>query len=411
MYILIQMALRNLFNHKFRSSVCGILIALSTIFILGITILCFTIKDSMESAVVESCTGDLQIHNADMGDIDVYSSPVSDTPLLQQSEEISSLVKNIDGISDVASRLRVQGLLIYEEQSTGATLTGIHPDIEKNISSKIKIIEGTYITKENGMIIGRNMHDDLGISIGDTVALYTSNMEGEVNKISIVIEGVFTSDGLGMFMDNNLFANIEYVRDSTGHIDEEATEVVIRLNGTKSNEKVLKELEEIISQSSYNLRVDAWKDIAITYSSIISASILVPLALIFLIFLVVGIGLLNTVIMSILERTKETRILMALGTSRKRIIILFILEYLILGVVASLCAVIITVPIILYLGKVGIPATTSVVEYIFGGSYLYMVFKPEIALSVFIVFSLFPAIISYFAAKINTKHVSLVNIV
>ncbi|MDD4112844.1 MAG: FtsX-like permease family protein [Herbinix sp.] len=409
MRLILHMAVGNLRNHRLRGFISGFLIFFSTVAIIIATTICTTINNNMEAAVIHSCTGDLQIHNSEMADIDVYSSTVAEIPLLLDSGKVKDQVST-PGIENIASRLRLQGLVMTEDQSTSVTLTGIESEIEKNISTKLMIIEGSYITKENGIIVGKDLYDDLEAEIGQAMTFYSTDLEGNVTDIPMVIEGVFTSDGLSIFMDTYLFAELNYVRKEIGFYNEEATEVVIDLDGSVPKEKVITNIRKGIIEKGQSLRIDKWEDIAQAYSSIISASTLIPVAMIVLIFIVVGLGLVNMVIMAILERMKEVKVLIALGTRHKSIIFINSLEYLLLGIIASAIGGLVCVPVILILGNIGIPATTGMIEYVFGGSKLYMGFQPLIIFRTVVILTLFPALIASIISSKSTKNISLVNI-
>lgn len=393
-----------------RSLLSGILILISVIAIIAASTFCSTIKNNMTDAVVGSCTGDIQIHNSHIGNVDIYSSPAADTPLMTHSDSVCNLLKSVSGVKYITQRLRLQGLLMTSDQSTTTVLTGIQPAVEQKISNKLKIIEGSYLTRKNGVIIGKNLRDDMGIKPGQTIKYYISGADGKATEIKLIVDGVFDSDGLGMYMDTYMYANLNYLRDNLKYNNGEASDIAVALNGAYSRNTVINNLKQKISSNSLNLKVDKWETVANTYASVISASALVPTALLFLVFFIVLIGLINVVVMNMISRIRETKVLIALGTNNIQTSIMFSLEYLILGLIFSLIAVAICVPVILTIGYMGIPATSETVKYVFGGSYLHIQLNLAVLLETTLAFTLFPALIAFIVCFKKIRNLSLVNI-
>lgn len=409
MPIIFHIAMRNLKKHRLRSTISGILLFFSALAIIVVSTACLTITENMSNAVVGSCTGDIQVHNGDMEDIDVYSSPVAEIPILLDSESMEKEIM-VSGVDGITSRVRLQGLLMIGDQSTTTMVTGIDASKEDKILDRIITTEGSWLTKENGLIIGQELYDNLGAKVGEEVNFYVNDSNGEVKEIKFTIEGVFTSDGLSIYMDTYMFGDLNYIRTAMGYTNGEATEIVLRVKDNASRNQVLRKIDDKIDKNNLNLRADKWEDIAATYGSIITASSMIPVACIILVFFVVGIGLLNTILMVVMERTRESRIFMAIGTSRVRIVLTYALEFLFLGFISSLLSVVVSLPIILALGSAGIPAKTEMLSYVFGGAYLYIQCNPWIFVFAVLIFTVFPALVAFLCALKGTKNLSLVSI-
>lgn len=403
------MAFRNIIRHRTRSIAIGFLISFSAAAVLIATTFSNTVNTNMIHAVTGSSTGNIQIHNEIMKDIDIYTSPVAETPLFADADRVISLL-DIKGVKNIAPRLRLQGLFMTDTQSTATVLTGITPEIEKEISYKLLITDGNYIKNKNGIIIGKNLQEELGIKVGQTIRYYNNDTQGNVVSMEFLVDGVFTSDGLSLYMDNYVFGDIDYIRENIGYQNGEVTEVVIQLENSANREDVLKEINQILDAGDLKLRADKWEDVAKTYSSVILATSLIPGAVVGLVFFVVIIGLFNTIIMGVLERTKESKILFAIGTSRLRLVFMYLSEYFLLGLLSTIVTTILCVPLILFFGKIGIQAKLEIVEYIFGGSRLYIHFDFTILLFTILLFTIFPALIASIISFKTINRLELVNI-
>jgi ABC-type lipoprotein release transport system permease subunit len=104
---------------------------------------------------------------------------------------------------------------------------------------------------------------------------------------------------------------------------------------------------------------------------------LVLFVMIGIIFLVAMVILNNTMVMATMERTSEIGTMRAIGAQRPFVLAMFLLETLVLGVLAGLVGIALAVVVLEVMGSVGLPATTESLEFLFGGDRLYPTWSVE----------------------------------
>jgi putative ABC transport system permease protein len=89
--------------------------------------------------------------------------------------------------------------------------------------------------------------------------------------------------------------------------------------------------------------------------------------------IIVAAGVMNTALMSVFERTREVGTLRAFGARRSRILVLYLLEAVLLGLGGALGGAAVGAGLIAFFGRVGIPAFSEAQRYSYGGDYLFPV--------------------------------------
>jgi putative ABC transport system permease protein len=370
-----KLAARNLFRRKRRSILTGSMIFIGTLTMVLVLALSYSMEQSVTNAVCRTFTGNIQIHSATKQKIDVYSGPASGTPLLTGADTISNIVKKEEGVSEVVPHLRFQGIITNGSEYTSATVVAVDPNLELKAFPKIKLLEGSFISQEDGVVIGTDLAKSIKAKIGQEFYFDTTDAEGQSKRILLIVQGIFTAEGMGLFLDSNIYMDITTARKFLDLKLDEATDViVIAKNGINEKALIHKIQSELIS-AGLSLRTDSWRVIASMFYGIIMAVTVMPQMSLGIILFAVTIGLVNTILMVILERTKEIGMLIALGTKRKQILEMFVIEMGILSAVSSAAAIAVSSVIILVLSKVGIPAVSSILQFAFGGERLYFAFN------------------------------------
>lgn len=410
MNLMIKMAIRSLLRHKKRSIVNAILISTSTFVVFFAFTFCRTVNENMQEAVVGCATGDIQIHDSKQPDIDIYSTPPVETILFDSNQDLIDSLSNIKGVTAVSQRLRVQGLFTFKEKSTSSILTGIFPLYEKNILTGIHILEGENISKENGIILGKTLQEKLGINLGDTITYSITESNGNLTQVNFEVEGIFSAEGLDMYMGTYAFCNIDYLRAELGYLSEVTSEIVLRIDYQNDVDEMLNKINSGVGLSTYGLKAMKWSDIAETYSSIIQTMTIIPGIVSVCVIILVILGLVNNIYINFMERKKEQSTMSALGTSRGRLVFNFGCEYMVIGAWVAGITLIMSTIVIGILGTVGITTTSEIVAYIFGGNSLHLKFFGDIFIITFLLFVVVPAFVAIVISYVGTRRIDLAHL-
>ncbi len=375
MFSFFKLAARNLLRRKRRSILTGSMIFIGTLTMVLVLALSYSMEQSVTNAVCGTFTGNIEIHSTAKEKIDVYSGPASGTPLLTGADTICNIVKKQEGVSQVVPHLRFQGIITNGSEYTSATVVAVDPNLEFKAFPKIKLLDGSFISQEDGVVIGTDLAKSIKAKIGQEFYFDTTNSEGQSKRIRVKVQGIFTAEGMSLFLDSNIYMNINTARKFLDLKSNEASDVIVITKNGVNEKALINKIQSELTSAGLSLRTDSWRVIAPMFYGIIMAVTVMPQMSLVIILFAVTIGLINTILMVILERTKEIGMLIALGTKRKQVLQMFVMEMGILSAVSSAAAIAVGIVVIQVLSKIGIPAVSSILQFAFGGERLYFAFN------------------------------------
>jgi putative ABC transport system permease protein len=307
----LKLILKNPFRNKSRAllAIVGIGIGIATIVALG----------GITAGLVASVDDTLDVGGADFSILNKEQNQAG-TPYGTStlSEDWLEKINSIDGVKNAEG---VYIGLIPVDNNINSVTMGIPLDTGMNISSMgIKIVEGGMISNDSSkkeVIIGKLLLEDLNKKIGDTVVIGDEEYE---------IVGEYESGNVNL--DSGAIASIESVQRLAG--DEGKISIIYtHLDKGASVDDVTKRIEDKYGNDlSVISSLTDIETMASALDMINGASFGISL----LAILIGGIGIINTMIMSIYERTREIGVLKAVGWKKRRILTMILGESLVLTV-------------------------------------------------------------------------------
>lgn len=232
----------------------------------------------------------------------------------------------------IAARGWAFGLASSEERSYGIGIYGVEPDYEGRVSNIPGLIkQGRYLDKADAMeiVIGTVLARNLRVGVGDELTLLGSGLDGSFAAAVVHVVGIFES---GMKdIDRNIaelplgaFQEVFYM-DGAGH------EVVITAPSL-ADAPLLQSRVEAALHGDKNLVVEDWDALQPGLKQMIQADMSSAFFMYGVLVILVAFSVLNTQLMSVLERTHEFGVVMALGMSAGRLGRLVMLETSLLGI-------------------------------------------------------------------------------
>jgi ABC-type lipoprotein release transport system permease subunit len=235
----------------------------------------------------------------------------------------------------VAPRLSLGGLLVSAHGSVGAMVTGADGVAEVGLQDvDDRIVEGSWLDgKGRGVVLGAGLADALGVGLGDKV-VYMGQHGGakEVGSRLFRVLGVFRTgvpeiDGFTAWVDlaaaQEAFGRPDIVHQVTVHLtDPEDTE--------RAREAVAAALADLA-----DVEVLGWPTVLRELVAVIEVDKSTNDLLLGVLGLIVVMGALNTVLMSVLERTREFGVLLAIGLRPRRLAGVVLFEGFLLGVLGA----------------------------------------------------------------------------
>ena len=258
------------------------------------------------------------------------------------------------GVKATATRTLVNGMIASSRKAAGIQIRGIDPEAEARVTLLDSIIaEGEYFTnvKRNPVIIGQKLAENLQVSVRSKVVLTFNDGNGDITTAAFRVAGIVKSSNLKI---NEGYA---YVKQSDLlrilEIGDGVHEIGVLLERGMEEQPVL---EKYNSTFSGDL-IETWREISpeLAFMQESYGSVLIILLVIIMLALVFGI--VNTMLMAVLERVRELGMLMAIGMSKVRIFFMIIIETVYLSLVGAPIGLLLGYLIINYLERNGVDLT------------------------------------------------------
>ncbi|UCC80186.1 MAG: ABC transporter permease [Candidatus Zixiibacteriota bacterium] len=317
--IILKIAFRNIFRQKRRT-----LLTALTIFG-GFTLAAISIGWSEGTY---SYTIDMFTRNQ-MGHIQIHGKGYLDKPTLYNTinnyRQIGETISGLEGLEGWCPRLYSSGLAAVAEKSAGAIIIGIDPALENEATGfDKKVAEGKSFSKDpaHEAILGSGLMDILNADIGDSAVIVSQAADGSIaNDIYEIVGIVESGDNLS---DRSSF----YLHLSDAQelfvLDQRVHEIAIISEELGDVDELVVRIKSAVGESG--LSIEPWQEFAKQFYVAMQADKQGAWIMIFIIILIVAVGVLNTVLMTVLERIREYGVLRALGTRPIQIFRLIILE-------------------------------------------------------------------------------------
>jgi len=323
---IIKLAWRNLWRNKRRT-----LITISSIcFGLVLAIVFIGLGDGTYGTMIDSAArlgaGHVTLENPG------YRKSLLTRLTLQSTDEAVKRFETIKEIEGWAPRILGQAMLSTSYGSVGAAFIGVNPEQEKENTLFIdKIIEGTYLqdAEGRGALIGKKMAQRLKVSSGSKMVITANNLHGEIAGELLRVVGIFEA-GSEMIDGYILQIPLNRARKLLGMNQEEVTHLAIFLENQRDTERVIEKLKKNLSGLE-KVAVLSWREIMPELASYVDLDGASNYILQIIIFTIIAAGILNTILMSVMERQFEFGVLLSLGMNPLNLLFLILVESALLG--------------------------------------------------------------------------------
>ena len=348
---LIKISWRNVWRSKLRSFVVIISVVFGLLGGIIIIAMSYGLNEERMNNAVETYLSHIQIHNKS------FSEEYNIKHTIDNLEGIENAINNDSRVVSYSKRIILNGMLSNSNGSYGIQVKGVDPIEEVKVTNTYKkVIEGEYFKseKENTILVGKKLAERLNLKLKSKVVITFQDENYELTSLLYRVEGIFRS-GNSRYDEANVFVkNVSITKNLPNFSGYH--EIPILLTDIELRNQVKNDL---ISKNSNNL-IEGWDDISkdLAYANEMLAAVLY----IFMMIILSGLsfGIVNTMLMAILERRKEIGMLMSIGMSRFKIFLMISFETMFLSIVALPIGLILSYSIVEYYSVVGIDL--SIVE-------------------------------------------------
>lgn len=352
----LKLAFRNILRQKRRSFLTGLSM------VLGFVMAAFTL------GVVEGSYGNIiRIFTEDhTGHVQIHKTDYLDRPTLYKQignlDEVLQKTRAVDGVVAAAPRIYAPSLVYAGDRNTVTTLIGIDPEAERHTSTiEKKRREGPFLTAGQDaegydqVMVGATIAQRLHLEIGDEIILIGQGVDGSIANDLYKVESIVGDKTT--YEADKIFLSLDAARRYLS-MGPTAHEIAVITKSPDDAEPLATRIAAALGNET--LSVAPWQKVEEIFFNTMKADKDSNKVTTLIIMAMIAIGVLNAVLMSVLERTKEYGLFRAVGTRASHVFWMIILETMLLGTIASAIGLAIAWPLLMHLSVQGIPIPTPV---------------------------------------------------
>ena len=316
----LKLALRNLLRNTRRTILTSMLIGFSLTALILVDALTLGMLDILVNSVTKNLVGEAQVHKVGFRenlDVDLY---------IDATNEVLDQLNADEAVAAVSPRVIAGGMVSSSYNVGTGLMYGIDAEAESQVTQlKEAIIEGEYLSGKAGeILIGVGLSDLLEVGLEDRIVMTLSEANsGELAQALFRVSGIFEF-GIKGIDEGMIFVNIDQARQTLNLQGEHSHEIAIRFleSGTAKEETA----GVFDTLNSNDLELLSWLKLNPSIASIIEISGLSSFIVGSILFVLAGLGVINSMFMSIYERIYEFGVAKAIGTTPGNIASLILLE-------------------------------------------------------------------------------------
>jgi ABC-type lipoprotein release transport system permease subunit len=321
---LFKMAFRDLGRNRRRTFFSALAVGVG---LMLLVLMASVINGEMGGAIetaIHLQSGHIQVRSANYNE---NKNSLKWEDLVANPDQLASQIAALPQVAAATPRLFASGFLATGNETAGVSVYGIDPASAANDPYRNGLLSGSFLTADDssGLLVGQPAAVRLHLNAGDNVSLSVNTANGNVEEQTFTIRGIFSTGTFGF--DNSTIllplAKAQAITQTENH----ASTIFVLLKDTSATDSVVAALK-----GSTGLKVLTWRDLnplVLQWESLAQSYI----ALFYLIILAIAASvIINTLIMSVYERTREIGILSAIGMRGSRIMGLFLAESTLLAI-------------------------------------------------------------------------------
>ena len=344
--MILSVSWRNIWRNKTRSLV--IIAAIAVGVFAGVYTIAFMLGwvNQRIEAVIRTEMSHIQVHHASFLETQEVHDYMPDA--IQVATELSKR----QGVKAVSPRVLTTCMIATAETGSGVMLTGIDPALEREVTNLHElIIEGSYFEDEraNQIVIGEKLALKLKAGIRSRVVITMTEMDGTLTGGAFRVAGIYRSansayDEMKAFVRDTDLRNLLRLDEGAAH----EIAILMNENGTEQT------FAETIRTSYPDRSVMTWTQLLPEMELMNESMNLMMYIFIIIILLALGFGIVNTMLMVVLERVKELGMLMAVGMNRLRVFAMIVTETVLLCLTGGVAGIIIAVGLTALTARTGL---------------------------------------------------------
>jgi ABC-type lipoprotein release transport system permease subunit len=412
MLSLLRIAWRNLWRHRRRTLITAGAMAVGVAMCMATMAFSDGMYRNLFDVMVVQRLGHVQVHHPERP----ASRSLHDT--LREADALIATLEDAEGTAAVSGRLEGFVLLGTERKSEGAMLIGIEPVRERAVTPIAdRLRAGTFLGPEPAgqIVVGYELAEDLQVGVGDELVAVTQAADGSLGNTLFTVSGVVRTgdvqiDRMGGYVHlaelrellvlPDQLHNVTIVTSDDRTIGAYAERLRERLarpqesGARRTGQRTPLDTTAVQNRGSLSgpavralpmereIEVQPWYEASPQSAQMMAMRDFGSFMILGIVFGAAAFGVLNTMMMSVFERTRELGVLKALGLRPGRMVALIVSESVMLAVVAMGIGLVLGGAIDAYLVVYGLDMSTTAEEgFSFAGVMLDPVIRGEVRAS------------------------------
>ncbi|NVJ25278.1 MULTISPECIES: ABC transporter permease [Myxococcus] len=381
MFQLFLIAFRNLGTHRRRTLLLGGAIAGVTALLVILMGLSTGMKETMLRSATTLATGHVNVG----GFYKVTAGQAA--PVVTAFPKILELVrKEVPELDYAVQRGRGWAKIVSESSSLQVGVGGIDVKDEPGFRQVLQIHEGTLdgLDEQNTVLLFEKQAKKLQVKVGDTITISAPTMRGTNNTVDVRVAAIATD--VGLMSDFNIFVPSNTLRSLYQLRDDTTGALYLYLKDVSQVPQVQARLRTVLADAGHQLMdndprafwmkfevvnreawtgqkldITNWEDELSFITWTLTALNGLTGILIFVLLVIIGVGIMNTLWIAIRERTREIGTLRAIGMQRTRVVVMFLFEAMTLGALGTLAGALVGLAVCLGVDSahVGVPEAVA----------------------------------------------------
>lgn len=261
--------------------------------------------------------GHLQLHTPE------YNQEIRTAHYIPNPDSLHQLLTKTSYVKSVSPRTLIAGLASSSANNYGASIVGVNPTYEKQVTDiHNHLVEGTYLdtTRRNPVIVGKPLAERLDLELGSRLVLQFQDLSNEITGGLFRVSGIYSTNNKP-FDKSHVFvrqSDLSPLLGQSGLVHELLLKVDDYHNAGAYADSLNRQLDMVVAES--------WQDVSPMLNYMNSSLDMMLWIFMAIIILALTLGIINTMLMAVLERTRELGMLMAIGMNRVRIFSMILIE-------------------------------------------------------------------------------------
>jgi putative ABC transport system permease protein len=252
---------------------------------------------------------------------------------LENVEQIRREIEKDPRVSMTTAQISLMGLISNGEKSETFLCTAVEPSRDNQMAAQ-RLVAGQFLAdgEIDTVLIGQGLARSMNAKLGDYLTIMTTTVTGSLNAMDLRVVGTF-STGVKEYDDRALkmpMAGAQALLHT-----KKMERLLVMLKETEQTEAAAERLRATARAKGWPLDLRTWSQLATYYHQVVLLFNGIFGFIGMIVSVIVVLSVANTVMMSIFERTREIGTLMAIGTRRRRVWTMFVLEGTMIGLLGG----------------------------------------------------------------------------